>query len=255
MNEINIIVAILILGLVITGLLEWLLRGVEERSRAFKIFLVGALGWLVAYFTRLIPLQMIQAIILSSLGADLTDIESITAYSLNLSVLIWGPLFAALFEESIRTYVTIKHSPIREDKFRGPLLLGLGWATGEIMLSYIPNVLSLSYAPINYDFLLFLTGVFERLIALTFHVSVSFLVFYTIWEAWPKISMLLAMLFHFLLDISIILWILFYGEAPTDLLPVWYMEITLFLVTLMTVFFTRFYWIPKKDAEIGTMTE
>lgn len=255
MNEINIIVAFLILGLVITGLLEWLLRDVTEKSKVFKIFLIGALGWLVAYFARIIPLQIVQIIVLTSLGADISDVESIRAFSLSFVVLIWGPLFAALFEESIRTYVTNKHLPVREDKFRGPLLLGLGWATGEILLVYVPNILSLFYAPENYEFLLFLTGVFERLVALVFHVTVSFIVFYTIWESWPKISMLLAMLFHFLLDLSIILWILFFGKAPTELLPVWYMEITLFLITLLAIFFTRFYWIPKKDAEGVTIVE
>ena len=165
-----------------------------------KYFWIGAFGWIIAYLHTFI-LQIIKAIIYIGEGVDFDVIteEELVSLPINFTykMLIWGPILSALFMEGIR-FLFILKSDIKKDRKFLPLLFGLGWAFGETF------VFSLSNYNSDFSFVMVIS-VYERLIYTAFHVAMSYLVYYAIYEyqITKKLSLWLAMLSNFIVNIYI----------------------------------------------------
>ena len=146
MNELQVLFSCGLLILLIFISFLYMIKSADNKTELFIIFIIGAAGWTLALFARLVPLQVLQ---------------SITSYPI---VLIWGPLLAALFEESARLICMFISRNIREDRNRTPFMLGLGWTSAEIFLLYILNIIILLFQP-EVAWALMLTGLVERIIA------------------------------------------------------------------------------------------
>jgi uncharacterized membrane protein YhfC len=224
-----------------------LIKG-PERNSLLKIFGIGVLGWTIAFFIRIIPLSVLQQALISYFGIPEINSNLI----IYLFFILWGPLFAAVFEEPIRYICARFSTPLR---IYAPLMLGLGWTTAEIVLLYLLPILNWLFFPEEIPWLLMPVGVVERILASIFHLSMSFLAFYAIKEQWPKkVSLWLALIFHFILNYAtgIFIWIF---KDFDELTRAWGIEILLTVVVVLIVLFTFKSWIPRIDSQQMTIQE
>ncbi len=250
---------VITLSLLVGITVFWLFTVRNSDKRMFgKIFTLGALGWTGAFLLRLVPLSIMQVVALLYLGADFSDPHSVARLAGHPLVTIWGPILAALFEEGTRYFIVLKHDPIEHDTRLGPLTLGLGWSTAEIMIIYGLTILGLTLNPQLQqfsDWSLVLAGGFERLSATTLHVALSFLVFQAKQEQFPQtISLWLAMFFHFTINALIIAWQLVAGPilGEDQLASIWPLEFAIAIVVIGVLAFTIWFWIPRKKRSIIT---
>ena len=94
-----VILVILVLSVLLISSYILISRNVPNRKQFFWIFLIGSAGWLIAYFVRLPIIGIVQDLVLMMLGANLQNAQSVALFSSNVWVLIWGPIFAGIFEE------------------------------------------------------------------------------------------------------------------------------------------------------------
>ncbi|MFX1532932.1 MAG: YhfC family glutamic-type intramembrane protease [Promethearchaeota archaeon] len=249
MNELQVFFSIGLLILLILISFLYMIKSADNKTEFFIIFIIGAAGWTVALFARLVPLQLLQSISLILLGADLTSSVSIAQYASNPIVLIWGPLLAALFEESARLICMFISRNIREDRNRTPFMLGLGWTSAEIVLLYIFNIIALLFQP-EVAWALMLTGLVERIIASALHITLSYIIFYALFETpfLKKFSLWLAMVFHFVVNAFIVVWIVLFQNIDY-LLWAWSLEAVFAITVFAMALFTWKYWIPRVSAQ------
>ncbi|MFX0061841.1 MAG: hypothetical protein ACFFC7_06605 [Candidatus Hermodarchaeota archaeon] len=250
MNELQVLFSCGLLILLILISFFYVIKSAEDKIEFFIIFIIGAAGWTLALLARLVPLQVLQAISLILLGADLTSSVSILEYASNPIVLIWGPILAALFEESARLICMFISRNIREDRNRTPFMLGLGWTSAEIVLLYILNILFLLFQTEEVVWALMLAGIAERIIASALHITLSYIIFYALFEApfLKKFSLWLAMVFHFVVNAFIVVWIVLFQNIDY-LLYAWSLEAVFAITVFVMALFTWKYWIPRVSAQ------
>ncbi|MHA1304103.1 MAG: hypothetical protein ACTSPI_10425 [Candidatus Heimdallarchaeaceae archaeon] len=254
MNILQFIISLSTLIVIITVLYFIIVRKTERKGTFFWIFFIGAIAWVVALFLRLIPLQLLQTLMLVFLGVNITNSEELLAYATHPLVIIWGPILAGLFEEFVRYFCSSQLKDVRKDSFKGPFILGLGWTTGEILFLYLSSAIKISVDPtlqwLIDSWSIVFAGFFERLVASAFHIFMSFLVFYAIFEKeWrKKIGLWVAIFLHFVLDSIIIIWIVI---VPLEgALFIWTLEGALFLFVLAVGIWVFKYWIPKQKKRL-----
>ena len=250
MNEFQVFFSIGIVLLTILISFIYMIQNVSLKSKFIVMYLLGALGWTGAYFLRLFPLSLFQVFSLAALGADFTSQEGILEFAYHPLVNIWGPIFAAIFEETIRYICVSKHTPVRSDRIRGPFFVGLGWATGEIIMVYALPLIGTIASTTAIGLENYIPGILERIIASVLHIGLTFIVLYAIWESRPKVSLLVAMLWHFLFNIFVVVFMaIFKEDIFSNLVIIWTLEIVLCLTSIALIIFVWKYWIPKKERE------
>ncbi|MCY3412733.1 MAG: YhfC family intramembrane metalloprotease [Candidatus Heimdallarchaeota archaeon] len=225
-----------------------------ERRLYLKAFSLGAAGWLIAYLIRLIPLQLIQIYFLQYYGADINDAESIALYVYKPLVIIWGPLFAGLFEGGFRYIFFANSRSCRMNRMKSPIIFGLGWGVGEAMFLLITGLINvlLVNPTLNIPLLNAVITLTERTSAIMLHISASVIIFYALYEKWPKVSLLLGMLLHMLFDYVIVVWIFVFADDD-PLLWTLTLELALFITALIILVFTFKYY--RKRAELTKRDE
>ncbi len=242
MNELQVIFSFISLS-IFCGIFYML--SAKERSyekNSLKIILIGGIGWFVAFFLRIFPLAVLQVFSLMLLGANISDPNSVIKMAQHPLVLIWGPILAALFEEGIRYYIIRRYTLVKSFIFRSLVIFGLGWGIGEISIIYVPNMIAALFFQQEILWILLIAGIFERMVAVSFHVLMAILVYFAISEQWPKKwSLYLAMCFHFLLNTLIIVWKIFLNNIDMAAY-VWSLEISLAILTAIFYIFITKYW-------------
>ncbi len=250
MNEFQVFFSLSVLFLIILITFIYMIRNVSMKRIFLVMFLLGALGWTGAYFLRLFPLSLFQVFSLVTLGADFTSQEGILKFAYHPLVNIWGPIFAAIFEETIRYICVSRYIPVRSDRIKGPFFIGLGWTTGEIIMVYALPLMGTLASTTTIGLEQYIPGILERIIASILHIGLTFVVLYAIWETRPKISLLIAMLWHFLFNIlAVIFMAVFKEELFSNLAIIWILELLLGLASITLIIFVWKYWIPKKEIE------
>ncbi len=216
--------------------LYFILRSSENKQDVFWIFIIGAAGWIIALLLRIMPLELINA--------NLND---------GLLQGFIGASFAGIFEEILRFVLILLFKPIQKDRKRGPLTLGLGWASAEIGYLFFFAVLpGITDGLIPWSVAsLFLV---ERLIVSFFHIAMSFIVFSAIYEKWPwKFGLYLGIILHFALDFLIPLWYyVFFPDllVTNTILFYWSLELAFLFFTMVIILFIIFIWIPYYTKKI-----
>jgi uncharacterized membrane protein YhfC len=212
-----------------------------------KIFLIGTAGWTVAYLLRLIPLQLIQLGILYLLGANIQDPTTFTQYTLNPWLLIWGPLFAGLFEGYSRYICTHLSKELQNERKKAPFLLGLGWTSAEIILIvFLPLIFTSS----QMSWFNVTLAIWERIVASILHISLCYIVVYVNFEPEKRRpSLWLTMSIHAFFDGTIVIWMIF-GHNLAVSNPTLYViliEVTFTIMACLLIVFTWKYWIPRSE--------
>lgn len=249
-----VMVSILIVPMVVITLnifVAYLVNQQQINQELLFLLVIGALGWLVA-FLRIFPLQVLQYLVLSYLGADLQDPDSIAKYSDNVLFIVWGPIFAGLFEGYFRYYFINRYQDHfhQNSRLSELIIFGLGWSNGEILILYLfqgLNVDTLYHTNLLDPYLL--AALIERISATLVHVSLSIMVIYAIFRFDHKVSLYLVMILHFLFDFTIILWILLFQDR-SDLTYLWSLEIMLFLTAVLYFFIAVKLWRPHRELEL-----
>ncbi len=243
--------------LIVVIMISWIIATRNhERRILFKILVLGALGWTVAFLLRLVPLGILQSMALLILGADFSDSESIASLSYHPLVIIWGPILATLFEEGVRYFIILKHEPVERNPSLGPLSLGLGWSSAEILLIYGASAVAVAFTPglqEPSEWVLVFLGGFERISATIIHVALSYLVLQAKSEQFPRtVSLWLAMVFHLVINGLAITWLQLAGVLIGNdaLLLSLSLEIGIFIVALAVLSFVHYYWIPRKKRNL-----
>ncbi len=251
MNELQIIFSFISLAIFCS---IFYILSAKERSyetNSFKILLIGGVGWFVAFFLRIFPLTLLQVFSLMLLGVNISDSDSVIKMAQHPLVLIWGPILAALFEEGIRYYVIRRYTLVRSFIFRSLIIFGLGWGISEILIIYVPNMIAALFFQQDILWIFLIAGIFERMVAVSFHVLMAILVYFAIYEQWSKKwSLYLAMCFHFLLDALIIVWKIFLNNIDMAAY-VWSLEISLAILTAIFYIFITKYWKIRYNNKIG----
>ncbi|MFX1255119.1 MAG: DUF2614 family zinc ribbon-containing protein [Promethearchaeota archaeon] len=250
MNELQVYFSIGLLVLLILISFLYMIKSADNKTEFFIIFIIGAAGWTAALFARIVPLLVLQSISLILLGADLTDPLSTAQYATNPIVLIWGSILAALFEEPARLICMFISRNIREDRNRTPFMLGLGWTSAEIALLYFSNIIFLLFITEEIPWALMLTGLVERIIASVLHITLSYIIFYALFEMpfLKKFGLWLAMLFHFVINTIAVVWMVLFQNIDY-LLYVWSLEAVLAITAFAMALFAWKYWIPRVSAQ------
>ncbi len=231
----------------------------ENKLGIFTKFLfLGAVGWFIALISRIIPLQLMQALSLIILGANISDPQSVSLYSNNILVLLWGPIFAGIFEELFRYFIMGHLKNLKTSYKYGPLIFGLGWSLGEIYFLYIYsliNEIASGKFGVKQQWLFLFAGVFERITATIFHILMSFLVFYSLFEKkWKKQTTLwLAIIVHILFDFIVIIWMVFIPQDASYY--IWSLELILLGFVAILAFILIKLWLPKKLSKLAKTLE
>ncbi|MHA1866293.1 MAG: hypothetical protein ACTSVB_09355 [Candidatus Heimdallarchaeaceae archaeon] len=258
MDILQFLVVVLSLILIISSLFLLLIKNEEKKSKYFWIVFIGGMGWLIAFLLRIIPLNLTKSLTLVSLGIDLSDTQAVQAASHNnVLVLIWGPIFAGLFEEFCRYFLISKIRDVKSNYPKGPIILGLGWTLGEIIYIYTAYLISMNTLNIPWEtsaWSLVLASLFERFTVSVFHVLMSLIIFQSILEKRLKkrYGLWIAITLHILFDGLIIVWIIFFPLE--NLINIWTLEMAFALQTLITLIFVSKYWDRKIREKLGSLS-
>ncbi len=242
----------LIYNLAILGFFIYLIKYYNKSKYSsiilVKYFWIGAFGSIIALLYTIV-LQIVKTVIYIGDGVDFNIIteEELSLLPINFTykLLIWGPILSAIFMEPIR-FLFILKSDMKKDRKFMPLLFGLGWSFGEIVVLSLSNIES--------DFsIAIIFSVYERLIYTVFHVAMSYLVYYAIYEnkITNKLSLWIAMLANFILNFymaSIINELRYTDLFNSDN----YLLVVvggLTVVVSVIVVFVKYVWVPKKELE------
>ncbi len=246
-----IVIVCSLLGGIMTIFLLTISR-VESKKKYWLILAFGVFGWCIAYLIRLVPLRILPLVF--EWINNTNDSEIINMVQFNLAAIMIGPILAGVFEEIKRYILSTTVRPIRKDRSRGPLILGLGWALAEVLFLYlllfIFNVNSFFTTGLPWSYVL--AGGFERISASIFHVSMSFLVFYAVFEEkWKKKTGLwVAIGLHFGFELLITLSIGTIGNDQIWLL--WILEGIVFLIVVCIALWVLKIWIPTQEQRLTT---
>ena len=187
--------------LIILALVPWSLYFIyysKLKTKHIEMFIVGAVGWLVALLLRLPILTLVNQ-------------------TGNLWLIIFiSPLLAGVFEESVR-FLLIRKTIKPESLVGFVLSFGIGWGIGEILVLHTLSLVNLmiiiafnisvpGMPPLpspDQLFYLGLLGCYERWIAVAAHVAFTLIII----RAVPRrYTYLLAAVFgHFLLDFGVVI--------------------------------------------------
>jgi len=215
MNEIQLILGLTITFLPFVFLLRYIMK--QEIKRKWLIMVMGALFWLFALLARLIPLGMIQVFELISHGFNITnptpaEIEAMKQFLATDPVyILFSVAFAGIFEETFR-YILFSLMPSSRERHLSALVVGTGWTLGEIFFLYVLPMFSIIFLSTDVPYLNVILGAFERWSASIIHISLTFLVFWSLKERFPKFSLLLAILLHALFDAVAVFGMIFFGS-------------------------------------------
>lgn len=216
----------------------------SNRTGALKILIIGGAGWLIAFILRIPVLTIFQILSLLVLGMDLNllldphALEIIAQYSMHPLVQLWGPLFAGIFEEFGRFLIFKKNKTIRENRKFFPFIFGFGWSLAEILVILMPTIVITQPG-----FILLIPAIVERLSATIIHISLSYLVFYAIFEKGKKkYSLYLGITFHFFVNIVAVFYVLGYINVILT-------EVLIFLIAVMIAIFV-FFWVSHKERKL-----
>ncbi|MHA1114601.1 MAG: hypothetical protein ACTSRR_00420 [Candidatus Heimdallarchaeaceae archaeon] len=250
---------LVVLSLIITIIILFLLiiKNEEKKSKYFWIVFIGAMGWLIAFLLRIIPLNLAKSLTLVSLGIDLSDTQAVQAASHNVIVLMWGPIFAGLFEEFGRYFLISKIRDVKSNYPKGPIILGIGWTLGEIIYIYTAYLISMNTLNIPWEtsaWSLVLASLFERFTVSVFHVLMSLVIFQSILEKHLKkrYGLWIAITLHILFDGLIIVWIIFFPLE--NLINIWTLEMAFAFLTLITLIFVSKYWDRKIREKLSSIS-
>lgn len=252
MTPIQFIVIVCSLLLMIMTFFLLTISRVEGKKKYWLILAFGVFGWCIAYLIRLVPLRILPLVF--EWVNNTNGSEIINMVQFNLATIMIGPILAGIFEEIKRYILSTTVKPLRKDHSRGPLILGLGWALAEVLFLYlflfIFNVNSFFTTGLPWSYVL--AGGFERISASIFHISMSFLVFYAVFEEkWKKKTGLwLAIGLHFGFELLIILSVGTIGYDQIVLL--WILEGIVFLIVVCIALWVFKVWIPTKELTLTT---
>jgi uncharacterized membrane protein YhfC len=218
-------------------------------GHVFKIFMLGFVGWFIAYIARVPLISEIQILILTQMGVDYTDSQALAQYQTYFPLIIWGPLFAGLFEGSVRYFLASKSIDIKNNRKRIPAIYGLGWSSVEIfILIILPILVTDITAPIpTFNFIVSLV---ERIMATVFHITLSYVALYGNFEPkGKKISFILVMLLHSLGDSIILVWLIAFGDLALMDVQTYYitLELVFMIYAVIVAFWTWKVWIPRGE--------
>lgn len=218
-------------------------------SHVFKLFMLGFVGWFIAYIARVPLIQLIQIGILTQMGVDYMDPQALAAYTTYLPLIIWGPLFAGLFEGSFRYLFASKSKDLKNYRKNLIAIYGLGWSSVEIfILVILPNLLTDLTAEVQ----VFAIGVsfFERIMATVFHITLSYIALYGNFEPkGKKISFFLVIILHSLGDSIILVWMIAFSQSGLMNIEMYYisLEAVFALYSIIILIFTWKIWIPRGE--------
>ena len=121
--------------LVLVAILFILRRRMKNKDYLLDLFLLGAFGWIIAFFFESISLQFLTDFALYKIGIDLDHPELLVDTYTNLLFLILGPLLIGFSEEfaryqTFRLYKSIDKFMFKY-RFKTSLLIGMGWASAD----------------------------------------------------------------------------------------------------------------------------
>jgi len=203
------------------------------RLKAWLAFFIGGGSWLGALLLRSPLLQL--AIILNFYPEPIESIstDAILAVSMSIWYIAFSSLMAGLFEELIR-FLIIKKIKLTSKDSAQLMSFGLGWGLIEAFLLHtlalIPYLTSDIATPLVF------IGVVERIIIITFHVAMTFLVYKCVKDS-NNIWVLMAILIHFSLD--------FFGVMVAFHINIILGEIIFATITILTIFYLRVDYMKK----------
>ena len=218
-------------------------------SHVFKLFMLGVAGWLIAYFLRVPLIQLIQINILTQMGIDYMDVQAVSQYATYIPLIIWGPLFAGIFEGSFRYLLASKSKDLKTNRKRLVAIYGLGWSSVEIfILIILPNLLS----DLTADVAVFgvMISFFERVMATVFHITLSYIAIYGSFEPkGKKFSYWLVVILHSLGDGIILVWIVAFSDLSLMDAQMYNisLEVTFAVYVFIIAIFTWKLWIPRGE--------
>jgi len=192
----------------------------RTRKSMWLAFALGAVGWTVAFYARLLILTTLPSVL-----------DSV------ILIIVLSSLSAGIFEEGVRYGLMRKIRYLRID-WRHVLSFGLGWAFIEAVLIYAVNIFSVVYIlGFAVPFPDMLVGAVERAFTVIFHVGLAFIIYRAVTSklAWVAVAVAL----HAAVDfISVSLYYMLR-------LPVWHVEAAILAMALLTVIFA--YKIVKNE--------
>jgi len=142
----------------------------RRKKSMWLVFLIGAVGWIVA----LVRVPILQGLADAFLRSWIRSAGALAAPYIATAV---DSLFAGLFEEGIRYGLVKKIQRTRAD-LGHVLSFGLGWGFGEAALIYALPIVSAVYLQgASIPFSSLLLGALERNITMVIHVGLTFVIF------------------------------------------------------------------------------
>ncbi len=205
MNELQLILGLTIVFLPFVFILRFLYH--RDIKRKWLILIMGAMFWFFALLARLIPLGLVQVFELIRAGFDITkvptqsELDAMNMFLNNDPVyLASAPILAGIFEETFR-YILFKLMPSSRERSLSAFTVGVGWTLGEIFVLYVLSMIPILFISTEISYLNVVLGGIERWSASIIHISLTFLVFWSLSEKFPKVSLLLAITLHTIFDL------------------------------------------------------
>ncbi|NHK32626.1 MAG: YhfC family intramembrane metalloprotease [Asgard group archaeon] len=225
-GEFQLSTIIIVLSCIILVPLYHSSRNAQNKKLFMKLFFLGVVGWFSAFLLRLIPLNLIQTISMVLLGADPSSLESLMTFSTHPLVMMWGAIFAGLFEEIIR-YIILKRRN-HEDYFN-PFIVGFGWAVGELLFIIPVGLFPFIGQSLGW-FNVFILLI-ERVTTLGFHIALAILIY----QSLNRSGLILAIILHIIYDSVGIVWSTLLSNLLANNFIIYYISMQLVLALLLIV--------------------
>ncbi|MHA1724764.1 MAG: YhfC family glutamic-type intramembrane protease [Promethearchaeota archaeon] len=195
MYTINSLILIIILLAILPHFIIFVIYS-RMRPRAVLVFILGGVLWLGALLLRSPLLQLVIILYFLPTPIETVPLEAINAVSISIWYVAFSSLMAGIFEEVIR-FIAVKKIKLTSRDNVQLTSFGLGWGLTEAFLLHtltlIPYLASDFSDPIAF------IGAIERLIVITFHVAMTFVVYKCVKEN-NNLWALVAILLHFGFD-------------------------------------------------------
>ncbi len=175
--------------------------------RKYLAFIIGSLGWIVAFFLRLPIVTWVSML------------ENVWI------IMILPSILAGLFEEFFR-FLSVKFIGfVRKNYF----LMAMGWSFAEVLVIYCLNIFYFLLINQPVSFIAALPGLVERFSATILHLALTVIVVKSLKN---KRLLLLAILMHSMINISALV-LLFLN------FNVWIIEAGLIIISVWTYYFAN----------------
>jgi len=175
--------------------------------RKYLAFIIGGLGWIVAFFLRLPIINWVSML------------ENVWI------IMILPSILAGLFEEFFR-FLSVKFIGFMRKNY---FLMAMGWSFAEVLVIYCLNIFYFLLINQPVGFISALPGLIERLGATILHLALTVIVVKSLKN---KRLLLLAILMHSIINISALV-LLFLN------FNVWIIEAGLIIVSVWTYYFAN----------------